>query len=255
MTSESTGPLPEEVRDRLGRGETDERFLVEGRHAVMAALESEFVVEAVVATRSDDAVGAAARGQSVPVSVMSPVAAATLLGFGFHRGVLAIARQSDRDLSVWATETEPLRLVFLEKLADPGNVGTVIRNAAAFGFDGVILSGGGASPFNAKAVRASATAIFRVPVFFVSDLAEAKRWLPKVVWIGTDLSADSEPLEAFPVDRDDPLGIVLGSEADGLTSTTLSLCDRVVRIAISDRVESLNVASASAILLHAFGEA
>lgn len=256
MGSSSFSPLSEEIRQRLVAGETDTHFLVQGRHAVTAALHSDFAVDAVIVVRRGEGTGSpaiadAARAKDVPVFTIEPAEAESLLGFAFHRGVLAIARKPERDFAAWATGVKPERMVFLENLADPGNVGTVIRNAAAFDFDAVLVTEGGASPFNAKAVRASATAIFSLPVLAVGGIAEAKERLLGTTWIATALSPGSESLGDFSV-GDSPLAIVLGSEADGLSPETLAACDRVVRIPISGRVESLNVASASAILLHAF---
>ena len=259
-SSSFSSPLSGEVRDRLATGETATHFVVEGRHAVTAALGSDFGIEAVVVVKRGEGTGSesiadAARAKGVPVFAIEPVEAESLLGFAFHRGVLAVARKPEREFasSVAATDPKPRRVVFLENLADPGNVGTVIRNAAAFGFEAVLVTEGGASPFNAKAVRASATAIFSLPVFAVSGLAEAKNALPETTWIGTALAPDSESLRGFSTVEISSLAIVLGSEADGLSAETLAGCDRLVRIPISDRVESLNVASASAILLHAWG--
>lgn len=257
-----SSPLSGEVRDRLVAGETATHFVVEGRHAVTAALESDFVIEAVVVVKRGQGTGSesianAARAKEVPVFAIEPAEAESLLGFAFHRGVLAIARKPEREFASWvaASDAKPRRVVFLENLADPGNVGTVIRNAAAFGFEAVLVTEGGASPFNAKAVRASATAIFSLPVFAVSGLAETKKALPETVWIGTALAPSSESLCDLSMEENPSLGIVLGSEADGLSMETLAGCDRLVRIPISDRVESLNVASASAILFHAWGAA
>ncbi len=243
-----------EIRTRLSAGETGEHFLVQGRHAVAAALAaSEFEVEAVAAT-GEPPPGLEAHG--IPVLSLTRAEAESLLGFAFHRGVLAIARKPVRDFSAWAATARPRRLVVLENLADPGNVGTVIRNAAAFGFDAVICSGSGASPYNAKAVRASATGIFSLPVFVASpwrDLLRAA--LPGVTLVGTALAEDAISLAALVESPPPaPVAVVFGSEADGLSPATLAACEVKLMIPISRRVESLNVASASAILLHALGD-
>lgn len=242
---------PDEIRARLSAGETEDSFLVQGRHAVAAALNSaDFVVEAVAST-GELPEGLAARG--IPSFSLTKAEAEALLGFAFHRGLLAIARKPARDFATWARTANPRRIVVLENLADPGNVGTVIRNAAAFGFDAVICSGAGASPYNAKAARASATGIFNLPVFVESAWRETLRMsVPSVTLIGTALSEDAVTLDALVKSPPaGPMAVVFGSEANGLSTETLAACEIRLMIPISDLVESLNVASASAILLHA----
>lgn len=248
-------PLPDHYRAHLGDGETDTRFLVEGRHAVRALLETAtFPVEAVIATgRVPEDFLVLAERRRVPVFGWSREEAADLLGFTFHRGVLALARKPVQDFITWFRKEAPSRLVILENLADPGNVGTIVRNSVAFGFEGVIMVGGGASPYNAKAVRASSTAIFQIPVF---TLPEVLPWLSDLTLIGAEVASGTRDLDDAlrqELLTRTPLAIVLGSEADGLSDRLRDACHFRVRIRISSRVESLNVASASAILLNALG--
>ena len=247
--------LPESLRVHLKEGETATRFLVEGRHAVRALLESgSFSVETVIATgRLSEDFLALAKRREVPVFDWSREEAAEWLGFTFHRGVLAVARKPTRDFANWYRESGPSRLVILENLADPGNVGTIIRNAVAFGFQGVVTVGGGASPYNAKAVRASATALFQVPVF---SFPEAFPGESDLTLVGAEVSSGARDLDDVlrqPLRPRSPLAVVLGSEADGLSPRLREACQYRVRIPISHQVESLNVASAAAILLNAFG--
>ena len=201
-----------------------------------------------------------ARDRDLPVFGIAKDRASELLGFPFHRGVLAIARKSKLGFSSWFRENGPNRLVVLENLADPGNVGTIIRNAAAFGFDAVLSLGGGASPYNAKAVRASATGIFSVPVFSLAEeeMEELTR-LEGVRFVATVSSAEgpTSSLDAVVAElrssESDPLVVFFGSESEGISPWWAAASRWRIRIPISHRVESLNVASASAILLHALG--
>ncbi len=256
----SFSPLPATLLAALAEGETAERFLIEGRHAVRAALAAGWAVEAVVVVATGgeacDGITEAALARGVPIHSLARDATAASLGFSFHRGVLAIARKPAAAFADWlrAAGTRARRVVILESLADPGNVGTVIRNAAAFGFDAVICAAGGASPHNAKAVRASATAIFHLPVFSAASVASVSAMCPGWCFIGTDVSPGATTLPDFLHDPPSgPLAVVLGGEASGLSPEALASCRRRITIPITSRVESLNVASASAILLHALG--
>jgi len=123
-------------------------------------------------------------------------------------------------------------------LADPGNVGTLIRSADAFGA-AVALSDGCADPLGQKALRASAGAIFRVPL---------------VGWDATPwrrVALDARGEDALrDVDLSPPVTLVLGAEREGLPDDVLAGCDVVASIPMPGEAESLNVAAAGAIALY-----
>jgi TrmH family RNA methyltransferase len=129
--------------------------------------------------------------------------------------------------------------VGLWRVVDPGNVGAVIRTAGAFGAC-VALSGGCADPTSPRAVRASAGAIFRVPIAGWGDAPGRRVAL---------VAHGGRPLHEVAVDE--PVSFLLGSEREGLPEDVVSRCDEVATIPISDAVESLNVAAAAAIALYA----
>jgi tRNA G18 (ribose-2'-O)-methylase SpoU len=137
----------------------------------------------------------------------------------------------------------------LENVADPDNVGSLFRNAAAFGAGGVLLSPGGGDPLYRKALRASMGATLEVP------FARAGAWpgvLRDVSSAGFRLVALApgarHAIDALAVG---PLSALLvGSEGDGLSAAALAAADVAVRIPIEPRVDSLNVATAAAIALH-----
>lgn len=238
----------------LAPRETDTHFRIEGRHAVRAALESSFEVVALI----DDEANPDPVIQSLSDRVGGPVlkwrrdALSEWLGFDYRRGVVAMAKKPERALADFAGRSELTRVVVLDRLADPGNVGTIIRNAAAFGFDAALCTRAGASPFNGKAVRASATALFRLPVFVVDDwraaLAESAVGM---VPVATCLAPDAMPLGVFAALPPLSMAVVFGGEADGLSPEALAACAHRITIPIENGLESLNVASASAIILHA----
>jgi TrmH family RNA methyltransferase len=125
----------------------------------------------------------------------------------------------------------------LWRVADPGNVGAVVRTAGAFGAS-VGLSAGCADPTSPRALRASAGAIFRVPVH---GFETAGRRVALVAHGGTPLA---------DVDLAGPVTLVLGAEREGLPEDVVAACDEAATIPIATEVESLNVAAAAAIALH-----
>ena len=145
------------------------------------------------------------------------------------------------------------RYLALERVQDPGNVGTLLRSAAAFGFDGVLLSKGCAAPFAPKTLRASMGAAGRLPVAPVQDLPQALQQLRArgVVCLAAALY-HSRPLDEAPQSYPDGLCAVIGSEGQGLTDAAVQACDMAVRIPMTDLVESLNAGVAGSVLLWHF---
>ena len=139
------------------------------------------------------------------------------------------------------------RYLILDGLQDPGNVGTILRSADAFGCDGLLLTGSCADPLNPKAVRASMGAIFRTPVWEV----EAEK-LPDLVrrsdlaLCATALRSDTVSLECAPLTR---AAVVIGSEGSGVSPDLLDRCDATIRIPMEPTCESLNAAAAAAVVL------
>ena len=138
----------------------------------------------------------------------------------------------------WAAPAGPL-CVALWGVGDPGNVGTVLRAALAFGADSVALGPGSADPYSHKAVRASMGALFSVPVARVKDLAE----LP-----GRRVALVAR--EGVPLDEiDAPCTLLVGAEREGLPDAVVAACDDVAHIPIA-RADSLNAAMAATVALY-----
>ena len=147
------------------------------------------------------------------------------------------------------------RYVLLDGVQDPGNVGTLLRSAAAFGFDGVLLSDGCASVFAPKTLRASMGAAVRVPVMEVGAMPAAIAALrAKNITCLAAALYQSQPLSAARPGYPGGVCVVIGSEGQGLTEETIAACSGTVRIPMTDRVESLNAGIAGSILLWHFRE-
>lgn len=167
-----------------------------------------------------------------------------------HQGAFGVFRTPEHPLEELRAGG---RYLALERVQDPGNVGTLLRSAAAFGFDGVLLSDGCASPFAPKTLRASMGAAVQVPVYEAGALPRA---LGRLRALGVACLAAalyrSQPLRRAADSYPGGVCVVIGSEGQGLTEETIAACDGTVRIPMTDRVESLNAGIAGSILLWHF---
>ncbi len=142
------------------------------------------------------------------------------------------------------------KLLLCENISDPGNLGTLIRSALAFGFDFALLCGSSAEPYAPKVVRASAGAIFGLPVAEVT-LNQLDAFLSKerIMVIASDLRGDADIRLLKKELKNKKVVLAVGSEASGLSKRILDRADRRIRIPHSQTVESLNAAVAGSILM------
>jgi TrmH family RNA methyltransferase len=242
---------------RAGREAAGE-FLAEGRQAVREALAfpappRELFVTAAAAARHPELIDAA-RARAVPVSAVTDKAAAGLSETATPQGLVAVCPVLDVPLAT-ALAGAPRLVVLLADIRDPGNAGTVLRSADAAGADAVVLAGDSVDPYNGKTVRASAGSLFHLPVVRGAPLAGA---LAAARQAGlTVLAADGageRDLDELP-ELADPTAWLFGNEAWGLPDEIGALADARVRIPISSRAESLNLAAAAAVCMFATARA
>ena len=186
-----------------------------------------------------------------PVEI-APHVAEKLSGTKSNQGVFALFETPVPPADTLDTAR---RILMLEGVQDPGNVGTLLRSAAAFGFDGVLLSDGCASVFAPKTLRASMGAAVRIPVIEAGKMPEAIALLRgKGITCLAAALYQSQPLSAAKAGYPGGVCVVIGSEGQGLTDETIAACNSTVRIPMTDRVESLNAGIAGSILLWHFRE-
>jgi 23S rRNA (uridine2479-2'-O)-methyltransferase len=144
--------------------------------------------------------------------------------------------------------------VAFDRPASPGNIGTVIRSADAFGAAGVIVTGHGADPYDPRAVRASTGSLLAVPVARAEGPAEVLAWVEARRRAGVPLSVvgtdEHGPADVARHDLTGPTLVVIGNETSGLSEAWRNACDTIVRIPISGSASSLNAASAATVLLY-----
>ncbi len=173
------------------------------------------------------------------------------------QGVLAIVRQPEYTLDNMIKGTskkdvkseKKVRLLLLENLRDPGNLGTILRTAEGAGITGVILSRESVDVFNPKVIRSTMGAIYRVPFFYAPDFYDLLCTLnEQEIKIFAAHLAGSVEYDA--VKYPDRTAIMIGNEANGLTSKACELAAGKIRIPMEGSVESLNAAVAAALLMY-----
>jgi RNA methyltransferase, TrmH family len=139
-------------------------------------------------------------------------------------------------------------IVVLSGIQDPGNLGTILRSAEAFGATGVICLTGTVSRWNAKAMRASAGSVFRLPVIATSESKCFQHLREAGVPILATMAHEAKPLGE--TDLAGPVALVIGSEGGGISAETAAQCDARITIPCPGPVESLNAAVAASVLLY-----
>ena len=140
------------------------------------------------------------------------------------------------------------RLLLIDGLKDPGNLGTVIRTAAAVGCGGILLMKGTVDPYNPKVVRATMGAIFRIPLLFFPGTAEALDWVQERKLRLVVAERGGTTFYQLSLTRD--LVLVIGSEAEGVSKALIEAAEAVATVPLSPGVESLNASIASGIILY-----
>lgn len=166
------------------------------------------------------------------------------------QGILCILEQPSwkREALLGDGKQSPF-LLLLEDLQDPGNVGTILRTAEGAGVTGVLLSEKCADPFQPKVIRSTMGSIFRVPIYREPDLAQALSWLRdcRIHTYGAHLRGVCD--YNAPSYREGT-AFLIGNEGNGLSPYLTEHCDTLIRIPMEGKLESLNAAIASAVLMY-----
>jgi len=233
----------------------EEQFLVEGVRGAREVLRGKLTPEvrfALVSPRLNRAQGggellASLVASGLPLEEVSDQELETLSDTEHPQGVLMVVKEPQDTVDVLVTHSAP-RVLILDGVQDPGNTGTLIRAAQAFGLDGVFALEGTVDVFNPKVVRASVGAVAHIPVFRL-PWTHVGQWLEKK---GVPLlvsHAGGEDVRV--VDFGPPWALVVGNEGAGARTEILRLATRVLAIPMDPGVDSLNAGLAGAILLFA----
>jgi tRNA G18 (ribose-2'-O)-methylase SpoU len=230
-------------------------FIAEGDKLVRRLLESRLTVDSVLLSRAYVDAFRDLLHPDVPTFVVPDELVETLVGFNFHRGILACGKRPLPPPSVadiFASNEAPVQtLVVCPDVQDPENLGAIIRLAAGFGVSGLLLGPECADPFSRRVQRVSMGTVYQLPVVpcrnVVAALQELRDRYQVESW-GAVLADDAVTLG--DIARPPRLALVFGSEGHGLTGDVVAACDRKMTIPMRSGVDSFNVAVAAGIFLH-----
>ncbi len=196
--------------------------------------------------------GILSRIADVPVFAAEFDVLTQLTGFKLTRGMLCAMKRKPLRTVREICENKN-RIVILDKVMNPTNVGAVIRSAAALGMDAVILTSGCSDPLYRRAARVSMGTVFQIDWTFFDDdvINEIKALGFKTVAMA--LKDNSVSINDPALTDEKKLAIIMGTEGDGLSDETISECDYTVKIPMYHGVDSLNVAAASAVAFYQLG--
>ncbi|MFZ5830696.1 MAG: TrmH family RNA methyltransferase [Planctomycetota bacterium] len=241
------------LRDRTLRGES--AFVAEGKLLVERLIASPIEAESVFVAEEFVDVFAPLIPPDVPMFVAPERLLLDIVGFNFHRGILAVGRRPrihslDEVLPPLAPEAA-LGLAICPEITKPENMGLIFRSAAAFGLDGILLGQRCCDPFSRRALRLSMGAVFRVPFRKSDDLLGDLRTLKEsqgLKLVATVLDPAAEKLGSYTWPR--RAGVLFGNEFEGLRDGWLDLCDARVTIPMQPGVDSLNLGVAAGVFLY-----
>jgi RNA methyltransferase, TrmH family len=233
------------------------RFLAEGRQSISEALRRPgTVLELIVGDNSVDRhldLLSIASKAGVPISAAPVQAMTELAATVTPQGLIAVCQMVDVPADE-ALAGRPRLVVLCDQVRDPGNLGTVIRCADAFGADAVLVSRDSVDIYNAKAVRATTGSMFHLPLAIEIDLADTVALARKagLQVLGADANGPSTVDHlARSGELTQPTLWVMGNEAWGLPPERAAMLDRLVALPMYGRAESLNLSTAAAVFLYA----
>ncbi len=176
------------------------------------------------------------------------------------QGIMGVFRMPEYRMEDYIIKDDPLaaadkpesrksRILLLDRIQDPGNLGTILRTAEAAGFDLIILNSGCVDIYNPKVVRSTMGAIYRMPFVYAGDLSETIGLLKENGYrvSGAYLESSVEYTAAVYPSK---TGIVIGNEANGISREVIEACDERIRIPMCGKTESLNAAVAASLIMY-----
>ncbi|UWQ21126.1 RNA methyltransferase [Jannaschia sp. W003] len=246
-------------KERERRAAANATVWLFGLHAVRDALENPMRerLRLVVTRNAADRLGDAVARSGLEPEIADPRRFPVPLDPGsVHQGAALEAKPLDWGRLEDVADpggARPPRLVLLDRVTDPHNVGAILRSAEVFGARAVVAPSRHAAPETGALAKSASGALERQPYLRVGNLGDAMERLRAMGYetVGMDGEAPETLDEAAPQVADRPVALVLGAEGPGLRERTRALCDRMVRIDPAGAFGSLNVSNAAAVALHA----
>ena len=221
------------------------RFIVEGYHLVNEASKTN-LLEAIISTDEKEL----KKINNVKRYLVNDAIINKIATTKNPQNILGIVKMLDHNITnlVPIIKENKTKLIMLDDVNDPGNLGTIIITAAGLGYDGIIMSPNTVDLYNEKVIRSTQGVMFKIPII-KANLQEVIKMLKKekVFCIGTALT---NAKDVKHITKKDKFAICLGNEAKGISKEVLDNMDENVKIAMKNDVESLNVSIAAGIIMY-----
>lgn len=221
------------------------RFIVEGYHLVNEASKTN-LLEAIISTDEKEL----KKINNVKRYLVNDAIINKIATTKNPQNILGIVKMLDHNITnlLPIIKGNKTKLIMLDDVNDPGNLGTIIRTAAGLGYDGIIMSPNTVDLYNEKVIRSTQGVMFKIPII-KANLQEIIKLLKKekVFCIGTALT---NAKDVKHITKKDKFAICLGNEAKGISKEVLDNMDENVKIAMKNDVESLNVSIAAGIIMY-----
>ncbi len=239
-----------DVALKKARGTEHGIYLAESALVLSRGLRAGHVPRSVLALGGTAEEAAALVGPDVPVFSGPGELLAELTGYELHRGLIGSMNRPALP-SVGAVIRDARRIVILENVVDPTNVGAIFRSVAAIGADAVLVTERCSDPFYRRAIRVSMGTVLQVPWTRLPDWDAARAELAGFHVAALALADGAVPLREFAARAPERVALVLGTEGEGLTPEALAAADTVVTIPMAHGIDSLNVAATAAVAMWA----
>ena len=227
-------------------------YIAESALVLERALRSGHVPRSVLALGGTVDEAVALVGPDVPVFSGPGELLAELTGYILHRGLIASMHRPPLP-AVADLIADAKRIVVLENVSDPTNVGAIFRSVAAIGADAVLVTPRCSDPYYRRAIRVSMGTVLQVPWTRVGDWNQSRELLVASGFhiAALALTSDAVSLKDFALTAPERVALVLGAEGEGLTPEAIAAADTVVQIPMAHGIDSLNVAATAAVAMFA----
>ncbi|UUO04771.1 RNA methyltransferase [Blastopirellula sp. J2-11] len=231
-------------------------LIAESRFLVERLLSSTLAVESILVDDLSKTPDLPAGREATPIYCLPRDQLQELVGFNFHRGVMACGRRpvlSDLQQIAWP-DSERLTLIIAAQVVDPENLGSLIRASSAFGADALLIDDRCGDPYSRRALRVSTGHAFKIPIVETSNLLDQLNVARSLDFqlIATVLDESATPLKKETV-RHRRTALLFGNEGFGLEADLVAMADRRVTIPMSRGSDSLNVSMAAGVFLYHYG--
>ena len=233
-------------------------MLISGYHAIESILvERPKLILKLFLSRSEDKRGAKIRSlvksSQINFEILDSKKIDQTAGHSKHQGFLAEISNpgflSEKDVIPRLKNLNTSRVLILDSIQDPRNLGACLRSALAFEFDAVIVNKDGSSPINEYVFKTSVGAILNLDIFYVTNLSRSINSLKDIGYWVLGLDGNGEG-SIFSEKFSSKTAVVLGSEGSGIRKLVKENCDYLIKIPISNKVESLNISVAAGIIMY-----